>query len=77
MQLVLKERCSEMDFYIYLYDYPAYWRSHNFYLSKLLILLLNLELLYVTLLMQSCMRACICRSAWVTGPDYLLWLHRV
>lgn len=45
-----------MDFYIYLYDYTAYCRSHNFYLSKLLIPLPNLELLYVMFL---CKTACV------------------
>lgn len=66
-----------MDFYIYLYDYPTYCRDHNFYLNKLLILLPDLELLCVMFLMQNCMCASICRSAWVTGPDYLVWLHCV
>lgn len=42
-----------MDFCIYLYDYPAYCRDHNFYLSKLLILLPKLELLYTMFLMHA------------------------
>lgn len=66
-----------MDFCIYLCDYPAYCRGHNFYLGKLPIFLPNLELPCIMLLMQNCMHACISRSAGITDPDYLVWLHCV